>query len=196
MVANQIYKLPLYWMSALFTSAAVMLVLTLILASKYNLIHKNEYYICMLGLSFIVIVIQLQTQAIILHQKYKQIGEILLALSTTIYGFFEGVDRVLLAGLIGRCIPHSTQSYGANIRRHCSTSVLFLDYWVSPLLVDENLMFHGITISCLTFLLFVYLMLKKQVFECLYTLVKEDTYILPLAITIGHEGRIFFIGCL
>ena len=165
MIANQIYNLPLYWMSALFTTAAVMLVLTLFFASKYNLFHKNEYYICMLGLSFVVIVIQLQTLAIILH-KYKRMGEVFLALSTTIYGFVMGVDQVLLAGFIGRCIPHSTQSYAANIRRSLFNCCFVIGLLVSPLLVDINLLFHGIAFSILTFLLFIYLMFKKQVFEC------------------------------
>ena len=141
MVANIFYRLPTYWTSTLFTCCAVTVIFVLYVSSKYNLFNENEIYFVICGLCSIVITIQLLIHSVVLFE-HKTLGETLLALCTITTGFTFSVEQVVLAGLVANCVPQSSQSYAASIRRSTSSCCFIFGSLVAPL-ISRYLLVHG-----------------------------------------------------
>ena len=163
MVANIFYQLPTYWMSTLFTSCAVTLIIVLHVSSKYNLINENEIYFAICGLCSVVMTIQLLINSVVLF-KHKMLGEALLALCTITTGFTFSVEQVVLAGLVAKCVPQSSQSYAASIRRSTNSFCFICGSFVAPI-ISKYLLVHGLVFSSLVFFLILYLIAKRKMFE-------------------------------
>ena len=163
MVAKQLYNLPTYWTSALFASCGITLVAVLLLSSRYNLFNEKEIYYLIWGSCSVVMSIQLLSIAIILY-KFKEIGAAFLAVSTISTGFTFAVEQVVLAGLLGKFIPRSTQAYAAGIRRSVNNVCFIFGAFVAPL-ISEYILVHDVVYSCLMCLIALYLIFKRQIFE-------------------------------
>ena len=162
MIAKQFYNLPTYWTSALFGICGLTIVGVLVLSSRYNIIYENEvnYLIC--GFCSIVISIQFLTQSVIFY-KLKSMGEAFLAVFTITTGFTIAVEQVVMAGLIGKFIPQSTQAYAAGIRRSVNSIFFILGAIAGPL-ISEYMLVHGVVFSCIVYFFALYLIFKRQIF--------------------------------
>ena len=139
------------------------MIFVLYVSSKYNLFNENEIYFVICGLCSIVITIQLLIHSVVLFE-HKTLGETLLALCTITTGFTFSVEQVVLAGLVANCVPQSSQSYAASIRRSTASFCFICGSLVAPI-ISRYLLVHSLIFSSLVFFLIFYLIAKRRMFE-------------------------------
>ena len=132
------------------------------MSSRYNLFNDKEIYFVVCGFCAVVITIQFLTHSIILN-AHKRIGEALLDISAITTGLTIPLEQVVLAGLLGKFIPRSTQAYAAGIRRS-TNSCCIMGALVAPL-ISRFMLVHGIIVSCMVYLFVLYLIYNRKVFE-------------------------------